>query len=211
MKDESYRNVPIRNLPLTASSPCASARNPQASPAWRCPCTSPRPPRRTSGASWWRSTPSSSPGASSPPASWTAPSATCSATDGGQAPGTGGCRRGNGGKSVRPGLIPKSWLMVRLASFLWVLITSNARKSHTGLDARWKCQCEPRSAANICPPPLFCIFPHCHSKCSTWTLRSMRKRGCLLLLLLLTRGLAFPRCRDGDVRSVWRHGAIHTQ
>lgn len=91
----------------------------------------------------------------------------------------------HGNKSVHLGHIPKAWLMVRLASFLQVLIISNARKSHTGLDAWWKCQCQHRSAANICPLSLLCISSCCHSKCSIWMLRSIRST-----ILLL------PSCKD---------------
>lgn len=77
-------------------------------------------------------------------------------------------------KSVHSGHIPQAWLMVRLVSFLQVLIISNARKSHTGLDAWWKCQCQYRSAANICPHSLLCISSCCHSTCSIEMLRSIR-------------------------------------
>lgn len=160
-------------------------RSPQASPAWRCLCTSLRPPHPTSGASWWRWTPSSSPVASSLPALWTAPSVTCSTTDGGQK-----MQPHTATNVYARGFIPKAWLIGRISLifFFQVLIISNARKSHTGFDTWWKCQRQHRSPANICPHSLLCMSSCCHSECSTWMLRSIRSA-----ILLPIEGLAFPR------------------
>lgn len=85
-------------------------------------------------------------------------------------------------KSVHSGPIPQAWLMVRLASFLQVLLISNARESHSGLDAWWKCQCQRRSAANICQLSLLCISSCCHSKWGIGMLRSIRSTIRLLPL-----------------------------
>lgn len=177
-EQESYMilppSCPIRNLLLTTSSP-----PPQASPAWRCQCTSLRPPRPTSGASWWRLTPSSSPVGSSLPALWTAPSATCSTTDGGQ-PARNETQthtpqqistHGAHCKVVIGGQIsfisPGSYHIKCQKKSAW--LRRSMEMSARAQVSRWH-------------------LPLSHSKCSIWTLRSIRA----VVFLLFMWGLAFP-------------------